>query len=131
VARIGCFLPLVTYKLAMFYLPILYTTHNAVGGNVSDSGSLKIVVNGAFGKLGSKWSALYDPESCPHKDKFTNIMFIFYCFLYRCTMCNIFDNCINANVTLRVLQYTRWCDRLFEVHRRIIWYFRINWIQRW
>jgi hypothetical protein len=32
-------------------------------GNVSDSGSLKIVVNGAFGKLGSKWSALYDPES--------------------------------------------------------------------
>ena len=32
-------------------------------GDKSKSDSLKIVVNGTFGKLGSKWSAMYDPTA--------------------------------------------------------------------
>lgn len=32
-------------------------------GDKSKSASLKIVVNGTFGKLGSKWSAMYDPAA--------------------------------------------------------------------
>lgn len=31
-------------------------------GNKTDADSLKIVVNGSFGKLGSKWSVLYSPD---------------------------------------------------------------------